>query len=102
MQAKAKLDQVYTISEDLVARKVQGEFIIIPLSSGLSKTNEELFTLNHSGQAIWEKIDGKRTLSRIIEKLCREFSVSKLTMTKNVLGLMEELIKRKMVVALKK
>ncbi len=102
MQAKIKLDQVYTISEDLVARKVQGEFIIIPLSSGISKANEELFTLNRSGQAIWEKINGKRTLAKIIEELCREFSASKSTITKNVLGLVEELLKRKMVVTLKK
>lgn len=102
MQTKARLDQVYTISEDLVARKVQGEFIIIPLSSGISKTNEELFTLNRSGQAIWEKIDGKRTLAKIIEGLGREFSASKSTITKNVLGLVEELLKRKMVVVSKK
>jgi len=102
MQAKAKLEQVYAISEDLVARKVQGEFIIIPLSSGISKANEELFTLNRSGQAIWEKIDGKRTLAKIIEGLCREFSASKPAITKHALGLVDELLKRKMIVVLKK
>jgi hypothetical protein len=102
MHTKIQLDQVYAISEDLVARKVQGEFIIVPLTSGISKVNEELFTLNPSGLAIWEKINGKRTLGEIIEGLCREFSASKLTITKNVLGLMEEFSKRKMVVVLKK
>jgi hypothetical protein len=102
MSAKTKLDQIYTISEDLVARKVQGELIIIPLSSSISKANEELFTLNYTAQAIWEKLDGKRTLSRITEELCREFSISKPAVIKNVLGFTEELYKKKMILALEK
>ncbi len=101
MQAKARLDKIYAVSEDLVARKVQGEFIIIPLSSGISKANEELFTLNRSGQAIWEKINGKRTLAKIIEQLCKEFSASRPKITKDALGLVDELSKRKMVVVAK-
>jgi hypothetical protein len=102
MQTKTKLDQVYKISEDLVARKVQGELIIIPLSLSISKANEELFTLNYTAQAIWEKLNGKRTLSKIAEELCREFSVSKPVVTKNVLGFTEELYKKKMILALEK
>jgi len=53
-------------SDDIVAREIEGEIIIVPLASGIGDTDDELYTLNPTGQAIWQKLDGQRTLKDIM------------------------------------
>lgn len=94
-------EKVYLPSEDIVARDVQGEFIIIPITSGIGESEDELWTLNQTGKALWDKLDGKQSLKDIAERLCLEFEASGAEIEKDLLGLLEELLKRKMVTELK-
>ena len=53
METKLCLDRAYRMSEDVVARNIQGEFIIIPIVSGIVDMEDEIFSLNQIGRAAW-------------------------------------------------
>jgi len=86
-------------SEDVVAREIEGELIIVPLASGIGDADDELYTLNPTGQAIWQKLDGARTLAQIADELANEYASPRADIERDVLGLVGELARRKMVVA---
>ncbi|MBW6465124.1 MAG: PqqD family protein [Brevefilum sp.] len=91
-------DTVFTISEDVVAREIEGELIIIPLVAGIGDLEDELFTLNETGKAIWKQIDGQNSLETIITHLMEAYTAERDEIEQDVLGLVAELAKRKMVV----
>lgn len=102
MKIDVSFEKIYIPSENIVAREIQGEFIIIPITSGVADMEDELFSLNETGKAVWEKLDGKRKLNDVAKDLSSEFEASCDELKKDVLGLMEELSKRKMVVEVSK
>ena len=69
------LDEVFGPSEDVVARKIEGETIIIPLVAGIGDLEDDLYTLNETGQAIWEKLDGEKSIQTIVGELSAEYQV---------------------------
>jgi len=81
-----------------VAREIEGELIIVPLVAGIGDMEDELYTLNETGKAIWALLDGQRTLRAVAAELTTEFSAPPGEIEKDVLGLMTELMRRKMVV----
>lgn len=93
-----KIDKVYVPSEDIVARKIEGELIIVPLVAGIGDMEDELFTLNETGKAIWDQLDGKTKLSVIITTLSQEYDASPDEIENDVVGLVAELVKRRMLV----
>ena len=46
------LEKIYSPSEDIVAREIEGELIIVPLVAGIGDMEDELFTMNDTGKAI--------------------------------------------------
>jgi len=98
MEKPINLDAVYGPSEDVVAREIEGEIIIVPLVSGVGDIEDELYTLNETGQAIWKKLDGTRPLRAVVSELAAEFDAPLSVITDDVTGLLEELAKRKMIV----
>jgi hypothetical protein len=98
VKAKADLNKIYAPSEDVVAREIEGELIIVPLVSGIGDIEDELFTLNETGRTIWDKLDGKRSLKKVIKELSEEFEAPAGEIEKDVAGLVEELLKRRMLV----
>ena len=101
MEAQVDLNSIYGPSEDVVARDVHGEFIIIPITSGVSESDEEIFSLNETGRAIWNKLDGKKMLKDVVNDLSEEFEAPNEEIQKDVLGLADELLKRRMLVEVK-
>ncbi len=99
MDAKVKLDNVYAVSEDVVAREIEGEIIIVPLVAGIADEEDELFTLNATGKAIWDKLDGRRRLQDIISELSTEYQAPPGEIEADVLGLVTELVRRSMLIA---
>ena len=98
MEPTVNLDSTYMPSQDVVAREIQGEFIIIPIVSGIGDLEDEIFTLNETGRAIWNKLDGKRSLKESAEQLNSEFEGNIEEIEKDIIGLTTELLKRRMVV----
>ena len=60
------LDDVFCPSEDVVARKIEDETIIIPIVAGIGEPEEDLYTFNETGQALWEKLDGEKNIHTIV------------------------------------
>ena len=102
MEINISLEKIYIPSENIVAREIQGEFIIIPITSGVADMEDELFSLNDTGRAVWGNLDGKRKLNDVIKDLSSEFEAFADEIKKDVLGLTEELFNRKMIIEVKK
>jgi len=76
-----------------------GEFIIVPLAAGVGDTEDAIYALNQSGRVIWNRLDGRCSLKDVIAELSAEFDASEDEIEADVLGLAEELVRRKMIVA---
>jgi len=92
------LEKTYAVSEEVVMRDIEGEVIIVPLTSGIGNLEEELFTLNETGRAIMNKIDGKKNLKTLIAELSADFEAKPNEIEEDVVGLIKELCKRKILV----
>jgi hypothetical protein len=97
MTLKAKLDMVYTPSENIVAREIEGEIIIVPLTRGIGDAEDDLFSLNETGRAIWRLLDGRRTLAGIANVLAAKYDSPLARIEKDILGLASELLKRRII-----
>lgn len=93
-----RMDAAYSPSEDVVARVIEGELIIVPLVAGIGDMEDELFTLNETGRAIWDRLDGKTHLGEVIAALAQDYDAPPGEIEGDVRGLMEELLRRRMVV----
>jgi hypothetical protein len=90
--------EVYKISPEVVAREIEGELIIVPLTTGIGEDEEDLFSLNETGKEIWRRLDGKRTLADVATALVEEYAGSPAEIRRDLKGLIRELLRRKMVV----
>jgi len=97
MDLKARLDAVYAPSEDIVARSIEGELIIVPLVAGIGDLEDELYTLNETGKAVWDRLDGKKKLKEVLAELSAEFDAPAGEIEKDLMGLVGELVRRKIV-----
>ncbi|MEM5790032.1 MAG: PqqD family protein [Syntrophobacteraceae bacterium] len=86
-------------SEDIVAREIEGEILIVPLVAGIGDSEDELYTLNDTGQAIWQKLDGERTLGEVAQLLSLQFDIPLAQLEQDVLGFASELARRRILVA---
>jgi hypothetical protein len=98
LESTITLDTVCAPSEDAVAREIEGELIIVPLTSGIGDMENELYSLNETGKAIWSRLDGTRTLRQIAGELADEYGAPSGDIEHDVLGLAAELTRQKMLV----
>ena len=98
MSEEIRLDAAYAPSVDVVARELEGEIVIIPLVSDIGDIEDELYTLNETGQAIWRRLDGRRPLRDVAADLAGEFDAPAGDIERDVVGLVRELASRRMVV----
>jgi sulfur transfer complex TusBCD TusB component (DsrH family) len=70
-----KSGSIYKVrSEKVVVRKVGNEMVIVPLVNSVADMTKVL-TLNETGAAIIEALDGQRTISQVEEQLISVFDV---------------------------
>jgi len=98
METRVNLEAIYSISEDVVSREIEGEILIVPLVSGIGDMEDELFNLNDTGKAIWQQLDGQKNLKEVVAELSGEFEAPEEEIGQDVKGFVEELLKRRMVV----
>jgi len=100
MQEKVDLNSKYSPSDDVVAREIEGELIIVPLVSGIGDMEDELYTLNETGKAIWKNLDGKNSINDVVNILSKEYDTNEKELLEDICGLVAELVKRQMLVKL--
>jgi hypothetical protein len=93
------LDAICSPSEDVVAREIEGEVIIVPLVAGIGDADDELYTLNPAGQAIWQQLDGTRTLGAVADALAKEYETPRAELEADVLGFCSEMVRRGILVS---
>lgn len=79
-------------SEDIVAREIEGDIVIIPLVAGIGNADDELYTLNESAQAIWKYLDGQRNVAEVLAALQVEYQVDPDELEKDLLGFIDEMV----------
>jgi len=95
LMTEVNIDAVYAVSDEVVAREIEGEMIIVPLTSNVGDMEDELYTLNETGKDIWHRLDGKTSLKDLIAQLSDEYDASFQEIEADVLGLTAEFLKRK-------
>ena len=93
-----EMDSIYCISGDLVARNIEGEMVIIPLSSGIGDLSSEMYSLNTTGVAVWEKLDGKKNLNTIIAQIAADYDSPYDTIKDDVMKLISDLSEKKLII----
>lgn len=88
------LEGVYAVSENVVAREIEGEIVIVPLVAGIGDADDELYTLNDTGAAVWRRLDGTRTLGEVVTEVCEQFAVTRAEAERDIFGLVDELVRR--------
>jgi len=93
-----RMNATYRPSDEIVARDVEGELIIVPFGSGVGTSDDEMFSLNESGRAVWARLDGKASLQEIVRDLAAEYGAPAPEIERDVRGLVEELLRRRILV----
>lgn len=99
MASPLDLNSICVPSQGVVAREIEGEIVIVPVSAGIGDAEDELYTLNETGQAIWQKLDGRRPLKEVAASLANEFTSPLGELEADVLGFAGELTRRGILVA---
>ena len=94
MKKEIDMKAIYVPSEDVVAREIEGELIIVPIIAGIGDGMDDLFTLNETGKAIWNQLLRKKSLDIVIQLLQKQFKSNAETIKKDVCGFVAELLKR--------
>ena len=72
----------------------------MPLVAGIGDREDELLTLNAAGKAIWDRLDGQRSLAGVVAAVTPELADAEDgAIERDVLGLVAELVQRRMLVA---
>lgn len=77
---------------DIIWNNVRGETVLLNSTSG------RYYGLNKVGCAFWEKIDGKRSLTEIVELMHQQFNVEKEILVKDIEDLTKTLAENNLVI----
>jgi len=68
------LTKCFLKESNFATRSILGETILVPIKGGVGDLNS-IYVLNELGTHIWEMMDGKSSLNRIIEEICSAYDV---------------------------
>ena len=91
-------DSVLVKSENVVFRKIENEYILVPIVASAADV-ESIFNLNETGAAVWERIDGVKKLSEIIEDIKSEYEGEGKQIDDDVMAFANEMIEAKLIEA---
>ena len=86
-------NRVYRKNSAFIAREIAGEIIIIPISREAHQLSAIYNLNNEVAVRIWKLINGKRTLSKIKEKILQEFDVQEQRLNKDLQEFISDLEK---------
>lgn len=84
------MQEIYKKSDDFVYRKIAGETILVPIRKAI-KNLQSIYSLNETACRIWENIDGKHTLDKIIQSVESEYEIDKNTLEQDIKYILERL-----------
>lgn len=69
------LEKSFIKDDDLVARNIGGETLIVPVKHRVGDLNA-IYTLNDVGARVWQLIDGRIRVDQIVETISAEYDVA--------------------------
>ncbi|MDY6904882.1 MAG: PqqD family protein [Thermodesulfobacteriota bacterium] len=99
MTVQIKMTDVYVPSPDVVARQIEDEFLLVPIAAGIGNMEEEIYSLNETGRAIWEKLAPGRSVADIVTLLQADYEAEEAAIAGDVQGILGALVEMKMVVS---
>ncbi len=66
----------YKHAGEVVLRRVGKEALLVPVRNKVGDL-DSIFTLNETAIAVWESIDGQSSLDDVVDRLCREYDVTR-------------------------
>jgi hypothetical protein len=94
MKEAVDIKSCYKISKDVIAKKIEEKYLIVPLVSGVGDLDAEIYSLNRTGAMVWDELDGKKTLEEIILKFSEKFNISKKNIRKDVSDIVSEFVNK--------
>lgn len=92
--------KIYLPSEDVVARQIEDEFLLVPIASGVGDMEDSLYALNETGKLIWQALDKDKTINDLVDELVNEYDAPRDLILTDVCGILTELVKLNMVISL--
>ena len=86
------LNKTFRKNPDIVTRKIDDEFILVPISKSVEDVNS-IYVLNEVSSRIWELIDGEKSVKDAKEELIKEYEVSSEKLEKDIIDIVKELEK---------
>ncbi|MDO9581348.1 MAG: PqqD family protein [Bacteroidales bacterium] len=72
----AGLTSILSHSPSIVTRKTGNEYVLVPITNNIADMNS-VYALNDTGAFIWEHINGKRSVEKIIDAVTTEYDINK-------------------------
>lgn len=89
-----KLDQRFQVSDDVIAREVAGEMVLLDLASGL------YFGLDPVGTRVWDKLSGApSTLAEVCDVIEAEYDAPRDQIERDVIALAEQFTQKNLISA---
>ena len=93
------LNKIYEKSKRLIVKKIGGETFIVPFSAKVIDAEKAiLFSLHETAIEIWDGVDGRATVGKIIEKLSKGYEVDRSIVLQDTVDLLRELEKRGLII----
>lgn len=89
---------VYDKSDNVAAREIENEFIIVALEPSSNLKPDALYLLNETGREIWEQMNGKTSLNQLIQMMNKRYNTASDDQIRNdVMALAKELLDHNMI-----
>jgi hypothetical protein len=87
---------VYARRNDVIARCVAGEYLLVPIRNNLADMNA-IYALKGTGGHIWDVLEGPRSVDDLVAAVVHRFEVSEETARLDVSSFLEDLLGRGLV-----
>jgi len=67
------LNDVYARSDQVIRRDVAGETVLVPVAASGAADLEYLYRMNAVGAAVWDLLDGRRTVAEVAGQVREAF-----------------------------
>jgi hypothetical protein len=67
---------VYAHSDQMAAKAIDDEFIIVPVTRGSPRPAAPVFLLNETGREVWERLNGRTKLGQVVDDLVNHYNTA--------------------------
>ncbi len=90
---------IYDKSNQMTAKELEDEFIIVSIHTDQTMSSKELYFLNETGRELWQHINGKTTLKQLIENISSQYnSATQEQIREDVIDLVQDLLRHQIIV----